>query len=137
LSCPGVAGRDASASRSKAPLTDQRFPRSSRLTARRSFLRIYEKGQRVTGAYFVIFGEPGATDATRLGITATRKCGGAVQRNRLKRSVREIFRREIIPGLSPIDLVVNVKPSAATAPYRRLEADLVTRLGELRRKIAR
>ena len=135
MSCPGAARRVVSASRSEAAHTDQRFPRTSRLTARRSFLSVYERGQRVSGSYFVVFGQPGETAVSRLGITATRKCGDAVERNRLKRTVREIYRRSVPKAQPPLDLVVNVKSAAATAPFVRLEADLVSRLAELRRRI--
>lgn len=90
----------------------------------------------MSGSYFVVFGQPGETAVSRLGITATRKCGDAVERNRLKRTVREIYRRSVPKGPPPLDLVVNVKSAAASAPFARLEADLVARLAELRRRIA-
>ena len=134
MSCPGAARRDASASRFEAARTDQRFPRASRLTARRSFLQIYERGERVSGSYFVIFGRRGETEASRLGITATRKLGPAVDRNRIKRVVREIFRRSV-PTQPPVDVVVNVRASALTTPFERLHADLLSRISELRRRI--
>ncbi|HJQ99880.1 MAG TPA: ribonuclease P protein component [Candidatus Polarisedimenticolaceae bacterium] len=134
MSCPGAAGRDASASRFEAAHTSQRYPRASRLTARRSFLQIYERGERVSGSYFVIFGRRGETEATRLGITATRKLGPAVDRNRIKRVIREIFRRSV-PPQPPVDIVVNVRASALTTPFPRLHADLLSRISELRRRI--
>lgn len=48
----------------------------------------------------------------RVGISATTKVGGAVQRNRARRLVREYFRRTFV-GSAPYDLVVNVKPGFA------------------------
>ena len=89
----------------------------------------------MTGPFFVVFGQPGEAARSRLGITATRKCGGSVERNRLKRVVREIYRRHPVRGIPPLDIVVNVKSGAASAPYARLESDLNLRFDELRRKL--
>jgi ribonuclease P protein component len=70
-----------------------------------------------------------------LGITATKKFGHAVARNRIKRIVREIFRNHRVHGVAPVDLVVNVKSNAREQAFVRLEADFVPRLRELRRKL--
>jgi ribonuclease P protein component len=70
-----------------------------------------------------------------LGITATKKFGHAVARNRIKRVVREIFRKNRDTTASPIDLVVNVKMAAREQSYDRLEADLSSRLRELHRRL--
>ena len=60
----------------------------------------------------------------RLGIAATRKFGGAVQRNRAKRLIREVFRRnKIAPGF---DVVVIPKRELLDASLSALEADYRT-----------
>jgi ribonuclease P protein component len=57
----------------------------------------------------------------RLGIAATKKIGGAVQRNRAKRLIREVFRRnKIAPGF---DVVVIPKREFLDASLSTLEAD--------------
>lgn len=135
MSCPGVALRGASVSRSDDDGTDRTFTRASRLRARKRFLEVYERGHRVHSSFFVLFGVSGATAKSRLGITATKKFGHAVARNRIKRVVREIFRHHRSIAASPIDVVVNVKMSARAESYDRLEADLTSRLRELTRRL--
>ena len=135
MSCPGAAPRGASVSRSDDGATDRTFARASRLRARRLFLEVYERGYRVHGSFFVLFGVKGATPLSRLGITATKKFGHAVARNRIKRVVREIFRRHRNVADEPVDVVVNVKMGARETSFDRLEADLASRLTELRRKL--
>jgi ribonuclease P protein component len=135
VSCPGVARRGASVSRSDDDGAVRTLARASRLRARKLFLEVYERGHRVHSSYFVLFGLQGATSTSRLGITATKKFGHAVARNRIKRVVREIFRNNRSLASAPIDLVVNVKMSARDQSYVRLEADLASRLRELNRKL--
>ena len=136
MSCPGAARRGASVSRSDDDCgADRTLARASRLRARKLFLDVYERGSRVHGAYFVLFGLRGATSRSRLGITATKKFGHAVARNRIKRIVREIFRNHRVDGVAPVDLVVNVKSNAREQAFVRLEADFVPRLRELQRKL--
>jgi ribonuclease P protein component len=135
LSWPDAARRGASVSRSDARGADRTFARASRLRARKLFLDVYDRGQRVHSAYFVLFGVPGATGCSRLGITATKKFGHAVARNRVKRVIREIFRKNRTVAAAPLDVVVNVKSSARLQTYDALEADLVSRMQELRRRL--
>jgi len=54
-----------------------------------------------------------------------------VARNRIKRVVREIFRKNRSIAASPIDVVINVKMSAREESYDRLEADFASHLREL------
>src|SRR5262245_38162845 len=72
---------------------DERFPKSSRIRRRDEFLRLQRLGRRSTGKCFVVITAKRIQGGSRLGITASRKVGGAVVRNRVKRLIREFFRR--------------------------------------------
>lgn len=103
----------------------QGFPREHRLTRRSEFVRVYEGGERAHGRYMVLFCYPRPEGGPwRLGLTATRKIGGAVVRNRLRRRGREAFRRRggcLPPGC---DFVINFKRAAIEADHREFEAEL-------------
>ena len=65
--------------------------------------------------------DPDPTGRFRLGLSVSRRVGGAVARNRVRRRLREIFRRnrEVFGGRSG-NLVINAKPSAARATFSEL-----------------
>lgn len=108
----------------------QGFSRERRVRARRDFQATYAESRKYVGRYFVVFARSGGD--LRLGITATRKVGGAVARNRVRRRVREVFRRYPFPEGASGDIVVNVRDGAPGAPFANLAAELE---GLLRRAV--
>ena len=135
LSSPAAAGRVGNVSRPEAPGPDQRFPRRYRLTSRRQYLRVYEQGRRVRSASFTIFGLANTAGHCRLGITVTRKVGGAVQRNRLKRVLREVFRTHRAEMDPALDLVVNVRREMIGRGYPEVEREFVVRFRQLAQRL--
>src|SRR5919201_5081679 len=80
------------------------FTRAQHIARRTEFQRVYDRGVRIQGRFMTVFMLPNAMAITRLGVSATRKLGGAVVRNRAKRLVRELFRRnKLAPGF---DIVI-------------------------------
>jgi ribonuclease P protein component len=103
-----------------------RFRPNQRIRRRVEFQQVYERGARIQGRYSTLFVLPNNREVTRLGIAATKRLGGAVQRNRAKRLIREIFRRnEVAMGL---DVVVVPKPKLLEVSLAALEADYRKRL---------
>jgi len=129
-SSPGAAGRVASASLSD---DGQRYPRTLRLTARRQFLTTYSDGYRLRSGSFTLFALPNELDRCRLGVTVTRKIGGAVVRNRIKRVLRDIFRRRHGGFQLKMDLVVNAHRSIVERESRELEHEVISVLRRLER----
>jgi ribonuclease P protein component len=73
--------------------------RRQRLSRSRDFDEVYRKGRSVSTRYLVVYSFPRDDDAeSRLGLAVSRKVGGAVARNRLKRRLRAAF-DELAPGL--------------------------------------
>ena len=102
-------------SRARGPL---RFGKDARIRKRREFQLIQRVGQRVKLRYSVLVLRAHAEErlSARLGITASRKVGPAVVRNRAKRLIREAFRTNI--GLFPSDIEVVVIVQAAPPELR-------------------
>ena len=72
-----------------------RFRRADRLLRSGEFQHVTRQGNRAAStAYVVLVASDGASQRPRLGLTVSRKVGNAVVRNRVKRRVREWFRRE-------------------------------------------
>jgi ribonuclease P protein component len=106
------------------------FSRDDRLRKRREFEECYASGVRVSGRLLQIFLRP-CTDNSRIGISVPRRAGNAVTRNRLRRRVREIFRRNRdLFAATPACLVVQVRPAAAAASFTEM-------LEEYRRSVGR
>jgi ribonuclease P protein component len=110
------------------PAVSEGFSRDDRLRKRREFEECYASGVRVSGRHIQVFllsGGPGARP--RLGISVPRRVGKAVARNRVRRRLREIFRRHrsLVPE-SALSLVINVRPTAAAATFAELLEDYRT-----------
>lgn len=133
-SWPAGVAKDARASRSESPTPDARFPRSCRLTSRRQFREIYDRGISVGSSSFRLFGYPNSVGHSRLGITVTRKVGGAVKRNRVKRMLREVFRLNRAALHPALDLVVNAHISIRERTVRQLEGEFVDAFDRLARR---
>jgi ribonuclease P protein component len=83
-----------------------------------------------------VFALPNAVGSTRLGITATRRVGGAVHRNRFKRVLRELFRLHRDALGEGLDIVVNAHPGAHLAPFAVLEQEFLNAFARLARRRA-
>ncbi len=110
------------------------FPRSGRLLRHADFERVYQQGRRHFSASMTVFylprlewalGKAAEVKGLRIGFTVGRALGGAVQRNRMKRRLREAVRlNRPWPGAA-VDVVINPKKAV-------LRADFDTLLNEVR-----
>lgn len=132
-------------------MRESAWPKAERIRKRSDYVRIQKSGRKLSTQHFLAFVLPSSSLATaaapaaasaisespaarpaeskrpaapRLGVTVSRKVGGAVVRNRVKRLVREAFRthkHELPPGLS---LVLVAKADAARVGFDKVVAEL-------------
>ena len=105
------------------------LPKSARVLVRREFLVLQRKGRRRHTPHFVVITAPRRSGHSRLGITATRRFGNAVQRNWIKRRLREFFRLHRVDITPARDVLVIPRAGAAA-----LSCDQMTR--ELREALS-
>jgi len=91
---------------------------------------VYDNGRKHHGRHMLVFSLVREGKPARLGIAATRKLGMAVERNRAKRRVRELFRQH--PAPAGFDIVVVPRRSLIDAPFTTLEAEYVATLARVR-----
>lgn len=92
-------------------------------------------GRRVSGRFVTLIGLPNTLGTDRLGVVASKRVGGAVVRNRAKRRLREIFRRDQPSrphAARSLDVVAIARRELVDAPFAAAEADFVAALGKLR-----
>jgi ribonuclease P protein component len=105
-----------------------RFPKQRRLLKHADFERVYKKGRRHFASHMTVFylrreGEPAESDL-RIGFTVGKVLGGAVQRNRIRRRLREAVRLNGFgPGI-PADIVINPKRSLLTADFSAVQSEV-------------
>ena len=112
----------------------EKFPKADRILKRELFRTVYDEGSKFQATYFIAFVLPNEGERTRLGITATRKVGKAVERNRARRLVREVFRKNrwLVP--QGVDIVINVKRPLVEARLNDLETDFIAFLEKVGNK---
>jgi ribonuclease P protein component len=101
------------------------FSKSERVLNRKDFVNLNRFGQKLRTARFTVFIARNGLGRSRLGITVSRKVGGAVVRNRFKRFVREVFR--LYKGFFPAgcDIMVSARKSADDLDFRKVREELI------------
>jgi len=126
----------------RSPGVGRGFPRAARLRKHADFDLVYKEGRRVFSENMTVFVRRRGVEAEpdqeglrasipaltrwgpRVGFTVSRAMGGAVQRNRIKRRLREAVRLHLSECGAPVDVVINPKRTAIGAEFAQLSAEV-------------
>lgn len=111
--------------------TKKKFPKGRRLLRHADFDRVYKKGRRHFATHMTVFylrREPEQVEQNsskmRIGFTVRRVLGGAVERNRIRRRLREAVRLQPIYPEGAVDIVINPKASLLKADFAALQEEV-------------
>jgi ribonuclease P protein component len=122
--------------------------RAGRLLKHSDFERVYKQGRRHFSSHMTVFylrqAEGASPDgallekSSRVGFTVGKILGGAVDRNRIKRRLREAvrLRRAVLAGICPVDVVINPKKSVLKLEFAVLLDEVGQALDSIARKIS-
>jgi ribonuclease P protein component len=111
--------------------------KEARLAASKDFEIVYRKGRAVKNKEFVLYILKKESPGLRIGISVSRKIGPAVVRNRIKRLIREAFRRNETVMERGYDLVLIARRAAREKSFHEVEKafiDVITKAGLFRGK---
>jgi len=119
---------------STAAGSSTRLWRQSRLRKHADFEKVYRSGRRIFSAHMTVFflwrdAEPGLA---RVGFTVARAMGAAVERNRIRRRLREAVRLNLGAAGNDVDVVVHPKKSALAADFAELCQEVARAFAKIR-----
>jgi ribonuclease P protein component len=111
------------------------FPKRLRLLRPPEFDRVFSARTSASNTWLILYAAPNDLGHLRLGLTVSRKIGGAIERNRWKRMLREAFRlsQHELPALDFVSVARSPAPPALT----ELKQSIVALAVKLERKIKR
>ncbi len=104
------------------------YSKQYRLKKKYQFNYVYRAGRSFGGKFVVVYAAPSKNKNVKLGVSVSKKVGGAVVRNRIKRRITEILRSQISYLNKNYNIIVVARSSAADAKFESLRADLLNLL---------
>lgn len=103
--------------------------RSRRITSSREIRGLFQKGKRSRTAHLDVFDSTSSFAFPRVGIVVPKHKRSSVERNLLKRRLREVLRKEVLPRLRerdmPVDILVRARREAYLATFTQLQDELI------------
>lgn len=111
------------------------LPRQARITASDEIRTLFRRGKRSKTRHLDAFVSPSPAAFARLGIVVPKHKRTIVQRNRVKRRLRELGRTVLLPGLgnrgAVMDVLLRARPESYTASFAQLRDEVVALTEEL------
>lgn len=113
---------------------DENFTPQERIRKKKDFLHLYKKGKRYRGKYFILIYLSSELTFSRVAVVASKKLGNAVQRNRTKRWLRTLFRRNKELLEKSFDMIFIPRKEIHEASWQNLAEDYIAALKFMLRK---
>jgi len=111
---------------------NETFGPQERIRKKKDFLHIYKKGKRYKGNYFNLIYLSSDLNFSRLAVIVSKKVGNAVKRNKIKRWMRSLFRRNKELLANPLDIIIIAKKEILEASWLTLQADYLATIKSIR-----
>jgi ribonuclease P protein component len=107
-----------------------------RIRRKKDFISLYRNGSRFRGPYFNLVHLPNPLGHSRLAVVVSKKVGPAVTRNRVKRRLRDLYRRNkgLLP--EPLDMIIVVRKEIVSLAASELRAGYFQALESIKKKRA-
>ncbi len=102
---------------------DETLSPQERIRKKKDFLSLYKKGNRYRGKYFNLIYLSNDLNFSRMAVIASKKIGNAVRRNRIKRLMRALFRRNKKLLKDPLDIIFIAKKEIHESSWPMLQRD--------------
>ncbi len=99
-----------------------------RIRKRKDFLSLYKKGKRYRGKYFNLIYFSNDFCFSRMAVIVSKKVGNAVKRNKIKRQMRTLFRRNKSLLKTPLDIIIIAKKEILESSWLTLQGDYFSAL---------
>ncbi len=99
-----------------------------RIRKRKDFLFLYKKGKRYRGKYFNLIYLSNDFSFSRMAVIVSKKVGNAVKRNKIKRQMRTLFRRNKNLLKAPLDIIIITKKEILESSWLTLQGDYFSAL---------
>ena len=99
-----------------------------RIRKRKDFLFLYKKGYRYRGKYFNLIYLSNDFSFSRMAVVVSKKVGNAVKRNKIKRQMRTLFRRNKSLLKAPLDIIIIAKKEILESSWLTLQGDYFSAL---------
>ncbi|HOK08918.1 MAG TPA: ribonuclease P protein component [Candidatus Hydrogenedens sp.] len=100
------------------------FSKEYRLRKKKDFEYVFEKGKRFSGKGLVCYWFSDEVSGNKLGIVVSKKVGQSVERNRIKRYIREYYRLNRPRFLKSGTLIVVARPEVSNWDHQQIDAEL-------------
>jgi len=97
-----------------------------RIRKKKDFSNLYKKGNCTRGKYFNLIYLPNSLTFSRMAVVASRKIGCAVQRNKVRRRIKELFRRNKELLTTPVDMIIVTKKGVKDASWPDLRTQYIS-----------